>query len=394
MAPRPPRRVVIAGAGPAGLETLLALRHFAEERVDILVVSPEREYVYRPLLVAEPFGGEAAVFDIPELVGAQEASFKEDRLAGVERARRVARLASGEKVAYDDLVVACGGRPLAPLPGAVTFAAPHGEKEFVQVLQGLRGGAVHRVVFAIPPGPCWHLPLYELALLTAATIGRNGGVQLTVVTPEAEPLQQFGSVASRAVAELLEARGIALATGVHPIAVVPGALTTTFGGRIPADRVVAIPRLAGVPIAGLPHDNDGFVPTDEHGRVLGVDGIYAAGDAVSFPVKQGGIATQQADAVAAAIAAAAGAPIEPKPFRPVLRGLLLTGARPRFLRSELTGGHGETSTVALEPLWWPPAKIAGRFLGPYLAERAGHEYAAPGPEAGPIDVEVELSPPG
>lgn len=391
--PRTPRRVVIAGAGPAGLETLLALRHFAEERVEILVVAPERDYVYRPLAVAEPFGvGEAAAFDIEELVGAQEASFRLDRLAGVERARRVARLASGEHVAYDDLVVACGGRMVAPLPGAITFAPPRGQAEFAGLLADLRSGAVRRVVFAIPSGPCWHLPLYELALMTAAAVGRDAAVQLTLVTPETAPLQQFGSVVSEAVAELLEERAIALATGLHPVAVVPGALATTSDGEIAADRVVVVPRLAGVPVAGLPHDHDGFLPTDEHGRVRGVEGIYAAGDAVSFPVKQGGIATQQADAVAAAIAAEAGTPIEPKPFRPVLRGLLLTGQRPRFLRSEITGGHGETSTVALEPLWWPPAKISGRFLGPYLAERAGHEYAAPSP-SGRIDVEVDLSPP-
>ena len=67
-----------------------------------------------------------------------------------------------------------------------------------------------------------------------------------------------------------------------------------------------------------------------------------------------------------------------RPFRPVLRGLLLTGGAPLYLRAELgSAGEvdgscgsaaaaiaGETSARAL---WWPPGKVAGRYLAPYLA---------------------------
>jgi sulfide:quinone oxidoreductase len=134
--------------------------------------------------------------------------------------------------------------------------------------------------------------------------------------------------------------------------------------------VVALPRLTPTPIEGIPHDAGGFVPTDPHGRVRGIGDVFAAGDAVAFPIKQGGIAAQQADAAAETIAAAAGAPIEPEPFRPVLRGLLVGGEAPTFLRVELAGGAGDTSAAAAESLWWPPGKIVGRYLAPFLAERA------------------------
>jgi sulfide:quinone oxidoreductase len=77
-------------------------------------------------------------------------------------------------------------------------------------------------------------------------------------------------------------------------------------------------------IDGLPHDHAGFLPVDAHGRVPAAPGVYAAGDATDFGIKQGGIACQQGDAAAEAIAAEAGADIEPAPFAPVLRGLLLT----------------------------------------------------------------------
>ena len=114
---------------------------------------------------------------------------------------------------------------------------------------------------------------------------------------------------------------------------------------------------------------DGFIPVDPHSLVAGELDIYAAGDATNSPIKQGGIATQQADAAAEAIAARAGAPVEPQPFRPVLRGLLLTGATPRYMRAEVSGGQGDDSAVSEHALWWPPSKIAGRWLAPYLALR-------------------------
>ena len=102
--------------------------------------------------------------------------------------------------------------------------------------------------------------------------------------------------------------------------------------------------------------------------MAGLPGVYAAGDGTAFPIKQGGLATQQADAVAATIAKAAGAPVEPEPFKPVLRGVLLTGGDNRFMRSGVAGGHGEPD-FADHALWWPPAKIASRYLAPFLFGR-------------------------
>ena len=95
--------------------------------------------------------------------------------------------------------------------------------------------------------------------------------------------------------------------------------------------------------------------------------VFAADDATQFPLKQGGIASQMADAAAHGIAALAGAPVEPEPFKPVFRGVLLTGMSPPYLRGE---PGGRVSEVDTEPLWWPPAKISGRYLAPFLASEA------------------------
>ena len=62
--------------------------------------------------------------------------------------------------------------------------------------------------------------------------------------------------------------------------------------------MIALPSLSGQRIDGVPQTRDGFVPVDRHGRVDGLPDVYAAGDITRFPVKQGGLAAQQADAAA------------------------------------------------------------------------------------------------
>jgi hypothetical protein len=67
---------------------------------------------------------------------------------------------------------------------------------------------------------------------------------------------------------------------------------------------------------------------------------YAAGDATDFAIKLGGIAAQQADTAAQAIAALAGAPVEPKPFHAEIQAILLGADKPLYLSAHVTGDHG------------------------------------------------------
>ena len=390
-----PYRVVVAGAGVAGLETVLALRELAHDLVDVEVIAPEVDFVYRPLAVVEPFiAGPLYRFPLRELLGGQGARHRRDALAAVNPLAGQLTTRRGDVLEYDALVVACGGRPVEALPGALTFKGSDDSKAFRSLIDELEAGRARLVAFAVPGDSGWVLPLYELAMLTSAWLEGRGGsdVGITVVTPEPAPLAQFGTTASDAVAALLVERGIEVIPDTYAVDVADGALRTTEGRIIPADRVVTLPRLEGPGIEGLPSDRDGFLAISAHGAVHGAPDVYAAGDATLFPIKQGGIATQQADAVAEAIAARVGVPLVPRPFRPVLRGLLLTGGVPRYLRAELGGGQGETSSIAVDPLWWPPSKVAGRYLAPFLAGLVG-EMAVPAVE-GRVEVDVELPGPG
>ena len=122
--------------------------------------------------------------------------------------------------------------------------------------------------------------------------------------------------------------------------------------------MVALPELR-VPFLPASRAGGGFTPGGHGGRVKGLERVFAAGDATSFPIKQGGLAAQQADVAAATIAALAGAPVDPRKPDLMLRAALLTGSAPRFLRATLSDREA-TSTAGSNVLWWPPGKIAAR----------------------------------
>jgi sulfide:quinone oxidoreductase len=393
MAPSNRLNVVIAGGGVAALEAALALRVLAENLVGVELFAPEPHFWYRPLAVAEPFQlGEARHFELAKLATEAGATFSPGELVSVDAARRLAHTSPGGPIPYSMLLIACGAVPKPAVDGALTFRGPADTPKIERLLVEIEAGAVRRVAFAAPPGAVWNLPLYELALMTAAWLATRSvtGVELALVTPEEEPLHLFGRKASGAVRAVLEERGIAVHTHAYPAEARAGELLLVGGGIVVADRVVALPRLQGPRIGGVPQTFEGFIPVDAHGRISGLEGVYAAGDITTFPVKQGGIAAQQADSAAEAIAADAGADVTPHPFRPILRGLLLTGAEPRYLHGELAGGSGETSEASAEPLWWPPSKIVGRHLAPFLAALAGTDAPGePTPAAG-VPVQVEL----
>lgn len=360
--------VVIAGGGVAALEAALALRELAAEHVDVELLAPEPLFWFRPLAPAEPFHlGEARHFELSRLAIEMGATYSPGELVSVDPANRVAVTAAGGAVPYSALLLACGAVPQPAVEGALTFRGPADTAKLEHVLAEIEAGGVRRLAVAVPPGAAWSLPVYELALLTSAWADERGiDVELALVTAEDEPLHAFGQEVSQAVRALLNERGIAVHTRAHAEAVRAGRLLLAGDGVVPADRVIALPRLRGPRLGGVPQTPEGFVQVDPHGRVSGLAGVFAAGDLTANPVKQGGLAAQQALAAAEAIAAAAGVRLTPRPFRPVLRALLLTGGEPLYLRAVLTPSGAERSEATTDPLWSPPTKISGKYLPEFL----------------------------
>jgi sulfide:quinone oxidoreductase len=369
------QKVLIAGAGIAGLEAALALRDLAGERVEVALHDPGEEFVYRPFAIGEPYGTTRSFrYDLRRLSEHCGASLRAGTIAAVEPARRLAVTRDGERLPYDHLIVATGARMLWAVPGAVTYWGIADEGPVGNLIADLRSGRLRRVAFTMPAGHSWSVPLYELALLAAGT----STARITVVTPELEPLEIFGRRVTRVISTLLFERRIEVITGARPVELEAGRLRIAGGEDVEADAVLTLPRMEGRQISGIPHDDDGFIQVDEYGRVVGLERVYAAGDVSSHPFKQGAFATQQADTVAETVAAAAGSGVEPRPFDAIMRAVLWTGQGPRYLCGRTgDGDDGSSGPSARHLELLHKGRVTARYLTP-LADSlvaAGDSYA-------------------
>ena len=364
-----PLDVLIAGGGVAALEAMMALRELAGDRVRITLLAPERDFHYRPMAVAEPFTiAHARHVELKRIAADFDATVLRGAVAAVEPAERRVRTRAGTTIAYDVLVLACGTRMTPALEGAVTIDDRNLGGSLRGLVQDVEEGYVRDIAFVAPGEAFWPLPLYELALMTAhRAYDMNAEVEVSIVSPENAPLAMFGAGISDELSRLLSAAGIVFHGGSRAELAHDVLTLQPSGVRLRPGRVVALPHLEGPRLAGVPCDGQGFIAVDAIGAVSDLDGVYAAGDATSYPIKHGGIAAQQADVVAAAIAARAGAGVQPGPLRPVLRGMLLTGEDTVYLEAELAGGEFRSTMSDVCP-WEPATKIVARHLGPYLAD--------------------------
>ncbi len=383
-------RVVIAGGGIAGLEALMAIRDHAGERADITLLAPDPDFIYKPLIVGEPFSSQPAEQHALAPIAEQlDAEFIQKGVAEVQPEEHSVELADGSSLQYDKLVLCIGARPRPAFAGAVPLRTDGTVIPIDSMLREAEGSESGVIAFVIPPGRTWPLPAYELALMAQrrALELRVRDVECLVVTPEEGPLIIFGRSASDAVQSLLDGRGIKIRTGVRVKEAAEGELLLAPADeRIAIGQMVSLPVLEGPNLAGVPADEEGFIPIDDHARVRGVQDVYAAGDGTNFPIKHGGIGTQEADAAAEHVAASLGAEIVPQPFHPVIRGKLLTGDDSLHMQHDITGGGGEGS-ASPDYLWWPPRKVAGHYLSAFLGQTTADELEPP---ARSIDVEVAL----
>lgn len=373
---KPKLRVVIAGGGVAALETLLALGDLAPGRIAATLLAPNAEFVDRPMTVREPFAyAQARRFELAPIVRDAGAELIVDQLAWVDPGKRIVHTQADAEIEYDALVLALGAKICPRYKHAITIDDRKLDETLTGLIQDIEGGYVKSVAFLAPGRMAWPLPLYELALMTAGrAYDMDVELSTTIVTPEDSPLAIFGSAASEAIGELLANARVGMVTSAYSEVPHPGEIAINPGDRhLQVDRVVALPELYGPSVRGIPLSEHGFIRVTPFGQVLDVEGVYAAGDATDFAIKHGGVASQQADAVALSIAALAGADVTPEPFHPVIHGMLLTDGKPRYLTARITGGQGFSSEITDEPTWSPPSKIASKYLAPYLdqLERSG-----------------------
>ena len=363
-------RVVICGGGIAAVEGLLRLRRLAGDACEVTLLSPADELRYRPVAVQEPFARPAAPrFPMRRIARETDTEWVQDALKRVDPDEQQVHTSEGRALPYDALLVAVGAGVKVPYERVTVFDDAQPDETYHGIVQDVEGGYTTKIAFLLPEGPAWPLPVYELALMTAERAHSMSldDLRVDVVTAEPAPLAPFGQGASDAVRGLLDRFGITLHT--DSTAEVPGSrrlIVHPSGLELDPDRIVAMPRIVGPALRGLPAAEDGFLPIDEHCRVKGLDGrVFAAGDAVDYPIKHGGLGAQMADVAAGGIHALAGGADDPPELRPVIRGVLYTGEEPLYV-SAWQEETGIVSKVSTERSWPADEKVVAEELGPFL----------------------------
>jgi sulfide:quinone oxidoreductase len=357
--------VTILGAGFAGLEAAFLLRMRMRDRVDLTVVSPRPEFVFRPNSIYVPFGADPADLevDLAKAFSRRRIEFVEERVAGVDPEAHELELAGGGKRSYEKLVIATGAdmRP-QEIPGlaehAATIWTPQGmlgvRERFERVRDDARDGRRSRVLFLVPPNNKCAGPLYEVVMMLETWLRRAGvreQVDITWSTFEASYIQAFGPRLHEVVTGEFAERGIDGHTDEVVTQVEANEAHYADGSSRAFDHLIAFPPyVSAVRYDALPSDDRGFILTDGDTRaVVGVPDVYAPGDAGDFPVKQAFLAFLQADTVAEHIAASAGVHDFEKPFDPVSMCIMEMFDKATFAQVplELTGNPARP--VAVRP---------------------------------------------
>jgi sulfide:quinone oxidoreductase len=363
-------RVVICGGGIAAVEGLLRLRRLVGGAVDVTLIAPNDALRYRPLAVDEPFARRGVrTYPLETIARQTSVEWEKDAVEWLDSGGQVVHTEGGRSIPYDALLLAVGARLVRPFEHVTLFDDANADEAYHGLVQDVEGGYTRSVALVLPEGPAWLLPAYELALMTserAASMGEEG-VGVFVVTPEPAPMAALGEGASRAVAELLERARVRVYPNARPE--VPASrhlLVGPEGPELEVGRIVAMPRIEGRAIRNVPASAGGFAPIDELCRVRGLgERVFAAGDMTDFPVKHGGLGAQMADVAAAGIAPLVGDAPAPEPLRPVIRGVLHTGAEPLYLTARMENGRME-SEATTERAWPPDEKVVAEELGPFL----------------------------
>lgn len=362
--------ILIAGSGPGALEATLGLSASKHLDASVALISPQLEFQYRPNMVMEPFGvTNTAKYAVAEVIRHPNVTQWQGTLERVDTAASKAYSPEGDEFDFDALVIATGTDAHADLAEpVVTFGKPGSLDKLKEIVAEIDAGSINSVLFTAPTGPTWQLPIYEFALMCADRAERQSGQQITivVVTPEAEPLDVFGAENSAAVRQLCAELGVV----VHSDATVEAFDGTTAnlsdGTSQAADRVFAMPRLTGRAPEGIPTDENGFIHVDDNQLVEGTSNVYAVGDVTDFRVKQGGLASLQADAAIAAIEAALGDREAPDPFVREIEAILIAASRRLAMRAGI--GEETSQSIAIEQPTGAVQKIYSRLLSERLRE--------------------------
>jgi sulfide:quinone oxidoreductase len=288
-------KITVAGAGFAALTGIKELRKQLPD-AELTLVAPKAEFIYLPSLIWVPFGmrsGDDLRFDIQPLLKRLNVSFVQGSVTGISDDGRVLKTDNGE-VENDALLIATGGRFIKKLPGienAITIcegidaAESMGEKinAISQGTVALGFGGNPKEPSAMRGGPMFEI-LFGLDSWLRKQ-GKRDKIKLVFFNPAPQPGKRLGEKAVKGLLAEMKKRGIDTHLG-HKIQSFENNIVKTEGGEIAADLILFMPGMTGpawVQGSPLPLSEGGFIKADRMAQVAGMQRVYVAGDAGSYP---------------------------------------------------------------------------------------------------------------
>jgi NADH dehydrogenase FAD-containing subunit len=280
---KPPHRIIIAGAGYAGMMAATGLARRARRRgTHITLVNPSTRLVERLRLHQIAAGQELPVHLIPDILAGTGIEFVQGRITAVDPIRQAVEI-DGDWQDYDTLVYAVGS--------ATTTTVVPGVAQHAYTLNGL--DAAQAFAARLPGADRVVVCGGGLTGVETATEVAESHPHLTVtLVSETPPGSMMGPKACRHLYQGFERLGVGVVSGLMVTKVRPDGVDLADGSSIPADMVLWTSGVEVTPLA-----SDAGISTDEHGRVI-TDAslrsvshpeVFAVGDAASVRQRWGTI---------------------------------------------------------------------------------------------------------
>ena len=297
------KKVVILGAGFAGLHIFYKIRRLIGKTIEVTVIDRRSHSLLKPSLPEVAFEGAPLSHSLVELehtLRSRGAEFIRDEVTRIDAAANRLELSNGGQVEYDYLFIALGAvKDYDAIKGYREYGYSVCDDEQAQRLwervRTFTGGDIvtgaakstwgTRVDAPPLSAPC-EGPIGEIMFMLDYYLERDRHLQrrkdykIDVFTPGGIFFEDVGDTPREVVGKQMKAREIALHNNKVLTEIGKDFVAFEDGTTMPCDLAIVIPPYSAPEVLKRSQigDEKGFIPTDTQMRHLDYPNIFAAGD--------------------------------------------------------------------------------------------------------------------
>jgi len=388
------KKIIILGAGFAGLHIFYKIRHLIGKKIDITVIDSRSHSLLKPSLPEIAFEGAAlshSLVELRETIENRGATFIQEKVINIDAKNNELTLKNDKKLTYDYIFLAPGVvKDYDAIKGFRKFGYSVCDDTQAQKLykrvKKFQGGKIvtgsakstwgSRVDAPNLKAPC-EGPIGEIMFMLDyylredKELTRNVDYSIDTFTPGEVFFEDVGDIPRAAIGKIMAEKNIPLHKNKVLVEIGKDFVAFEDGTKMDCDLAIVIPPYSAPKflLDSNLGDEKGFIPTDMHMRHLDFNNIFAAGDitALSQP-KLGHIAVIQAGIAAAALMKELGEDIVIPPHKLEVFCIMNMGGYDAALISSDALYGGSTDIVFYSPL----SKMMKWGFDNYLYYNKGH----------------------